>query len=362
MTPGKGKVKAPSEKVINRKRRKVKPSQPSGSDVPLFSNSSNVLEPVPEPPLNPWALDDRSNAAPFTPVKKGKLADDVLTCITPRKRPQSLEHLPLAPSRRGSSTSEHSPPSPINFTVSPDSPTIMGLCHRTVENWVVGKRDDSDFEVMDEVDRSPVSPTATSRYGSKNDQQILLGSMEDDPVQTTLHSVRGPPVFNGFSTSTNVDSDETTLRGPHGRHAFSNFVFPPANVASDSDLGPQRMRSNTVPMAPKEGHIPAQHDSPLAPHVSLARGFRGASDGSATGLSGNDWRNKFQTVKRSNSNGFNDVFAIAAPPVLGARRITRKKGGFLKEMINNNASNQERGSSVGESGAGEDEDEMMSSE
>jgi hypothetical protein len=45
----------------------------------------------------------------------------------------------------------------------------MGLCHRTVENWVVGNRDVSDFEVMDEMDRSPVSPTGTSRHGNKND-------------------------------------------------------------------------------------------------------------------------------------------------------------------------------------------------
>jgi hypothetical protein len=87
----------------------------------------------------------------------------------------------------------------------------MGLCHRTVENWVVGSRDVSDFEVMDEVDRSAVSPTATSRHGSKNDQERLLGSMEGDPVTTTLRSACGTPVFGSFHRTLIAESWKRSL-------------------------------------------------------------------------------------------------------------------------------------------------------
>jgi hypothetical protein len=87
----------------------------------------------------------------------------------------------------------------------------MGLCHSTVENWVVGSRDVSDFEVMDEVDRSAVSPTATSRHGSKNDQEMLLGSMEDDPVTTTLRSACGTPVFGSFHRTLIAESWKRSL-------------------------------------------------------------------------------------------------------------------------------------------------------
>jgi hypothetical protein len=138
--------------------------------------------------------------------------------------------------------------------------------------------------------------------------------MEDDPVTTTLRSACGTPVFGGSYRALNAeiweevlaDLEEWAKQRHPGYHDFGLRFRSPAYGCEQHQFRPYAPQERSDI---RSGRAPAY---PLEP----SRRHRGASPGSTnpSGLSVKEWRRKVLNVKRSNSNGFDDVFGTAAPP------------------------------------------------